>query len=157
MRDKLNALPDDELIHAAIEYIAEKVGDDEERRLAVLNALPEGLRAFFAVWLVDAELKNGGFDQYFWNNGDNAATAAVGGFRFFGFEEHAALMEEALAIRQRQRASIASFEEEGTLEAFSEATQQSALGSLDMAYYDLPDIEAILIRFIREHPELFAD
>jgi hypothetical protein len=43
------------------------------------------------------------------------------------------------------------------LDAFSESTEHSALGSLAMLYYGLPDIEPVLIRFIREHPELFDD
>ena len=157
MRDKLDSLADGDLIHAVVEYIFRKIGDDEERRLETLNALPEGLRAFFAVWLVDAEVKNGGFSQYFWNNGDGAAGAAVAGFRLLGAEEHAALMEEAIATQGRERSVMAPFEAEGTLEAFSESTKHTELFPLDMQYYGLPDIEPVLIRFIRAHPELFDE
>jgi hypothetical protein len=157
MKDKLDALPDDDLIHAVLNYILQTLGDDDEHKLERLNALPEGLRAFFAIWLVDGEVKNGGFSQYFWNNGDGAALAAVGGFRLLGAEQHAALMKEAIAIQEQERAAMAAFEAEGTLEAFQESTERSALGPLDMRYYGLPDVEPALVRFIRAHPEMFDD
>lgn len=157
MADELDALPDDELIHAVLGYILRRVGDDDEQKLERLNVLPEGLRAFFAIWLVDGEVKNGGFSQYFWNNGDGAATAAVGGFRLLGAEQHAALMEEAIAIQEQERAAMAPIEAEGTLEAFHDAAERSALGSLDMRYYELPDIEPALARFIRAYPEMLDD
>jgi Domain of unknown function (DUF4375) len=114
MKDELDALPDDELIHAVLGYILRRVGD-------------------------------------------GAAAAAVGGFRRVGAEQHAALMEEAIVIQERERAAMAPFEAEGTLEAFHELTEHSALGPLDMRYYELPNIEPTLARFIRAHPEMLDD
>src|SRR5262249_41173863 len=86
-RDDLEALSDDALIDAAVEYVCRRVGSDAENRLELLNSLPEGLQAFFAVWLVDAEVKNGGFSQYFWNRGDSGAGVAVFGFRLLGADD----------------------------------------------------------------------
>jgi len=157
VKGKLDTLPDNELIYAVLEYVFKKVGDDAENRLELLNALPEGLRAFFAVWLVDSEVKNGGFSQYFWNRGDGGAAIAVFGFRLLGAEDHAALMEEAIEVRERERAVMSPFVAKGTLEAFSESTKHTKLFPLDMRYYGLPDIEPALIRFIRAHAELFDD
>jgi hypothetical protein len=74
-----------------------------------------------------------------------------------GAEQHAALMEEAIVIQERERAAMAPFEAEGTLEAFHELTEHSALGPLDMRYYELPNIEPTLARFIRAHPEMLDD
>ena len=157
MRDDLEALSDDALIDAAVEYVCRRVGSDAENRLELLNSLPEGLQAFFAVWLVDAEVKNGGFSQYFWNRGDSGAGVAVFGFRLLGADDHAALMEEAIKTWERERSVMSSYEARGTLEAFSEWTRHTVLGPLDMQYYGLPDIEPTLARFLRAHPELFDD
>ncbi|HTO80888.1 MAG TPA: DUF4375 domain-containing protein [Methylomirabilota bacterium] len=157
MRDDLEALSDAELIDAAVEYVVRKVGGDAENRLELLSSLPEGLRAFFAVWTVDAEVKNGGFSQYFWNRGNSGASVAVFGFQLLGAEDHAALMEEAIKTWERERPIMSSFEARGTPEAFSEWAQHTALRPLDMQYYGLSDIEPALARFLRAHPELFDD
>src|SRR5215471_12031523 len=109
MRDQLEALTDDELVDAAVEYVSRKVGADAENRLELLNRLPEGLRAFFAVWLVDAEVNNGGFCQYFWNRGDSGVGVAVFGFRLLGADDHAALMEEAVEIWKQERSIMSPF------------------------------------------------
>jgi hypothetical protein len=155
VKDELERLPDDELIHAALKSVFRRVGNDPETRLKLLNALPEGLRAFLAVGLVDAEVKNGGFHQYFWNRGDGGARLAVFGFRLLGAEDHAALMQEAIEIRERERAVLSPFVARGTKEAFSESRQHTALAPLDMRYYGLPDVEPALARFVRAHPEMF--
>jgi len=157
VRDDLEALSDDELIDAAVEYVVRKVGGDAENRLELLNSLPEGLRAVFAVWMVDAEVKNGGFSQYFWNRGNSGAGVAVFGFRLLGAEDHAAMMEEAIKTWERERPIMSTFEARETREAFSEWAQRTALGPLDMQYYGLSDIEPALARFLRAHPELFDD
>jgi len=155
--EKLGTLPDDDLIHAVVEYVVLQLGKDPDRQAEAVNDLSPDLRAFYATWLVDAEVKNGGFNQYFWNNGGGMAAAAVEGFRLPGAQDHASLMLKAVAIWEQERAEMQHFEGEGTLEAFSEADESTALGELDAPYYDLPDIEAIHIRFIRAHPEMFDD
>jgi hypothetical protein len=66
-------------------------------------------------------------------------------------------MLKAVTIWEQEREEMEHLEAEGTLEAFSEADESTALGELDAPYYDLSDIEAIHIRFIRAHPEMFDD
>jgi uncharacterized protein DUF4375 len=155
--EKLETLSDDDLIHAVVEYVVLQLGKDPNRQAAAVNDLSPGLRAFYATWLVDAEVKNGGFNQYFWNNGGGMAAAAVEGFRLLGTQDHAALMLKAVAIWEQEREGLEHLEAEGTLEAFSEADESTALGELDAPYYDLADIEAVHIQFIRAHPEMFDD
>ena len=157
MIEKLGTLSDDDLVHAVVEYVVRQLGKYPDRQAEAVNDLSPGLRAFYATWLVDAEVKNGGFNQYFWNNGGGMAAAAVEGFRLLGAQDHAALMLKAVTIWQQEREEMEHLEAEGTLEAFSEADESTALGELDAPYYDLPDIEAVHIRFIRAHPEMFDD
>ncbi len=40
-------------------------------------------RAFWLTWVVEGEVNNGGFNQYYWNTNDRFATDAVDAFRCF--------------------------------------------------------------------------
>jgi hypothetical protein len=55
--------------------------------------LPPGVRAVYATWEVEAQVGNGGFDQYFENTDGALADEAVLAFRLFGASGLADLVE----------------------------------------------------------------
>ena len=122
----------------------------------VLNTLPDGFRAVYATWWVEAEVNNGGFNQYFWNSAGAFAHDAVDGFDLIGAPALARLTERAIAIRAKDEARMAAFEQRDTIEAFSESYEGNPLNELDDEFYKLEhDLSQTRQRFIRKNPELF--
>src|SRR5437016_1196463 len=64
----LRAIPDDELEQALFDYAIGVIWDDNEPRFDNFRSLPIGIQALYTTWTVDAEVNNGGFNQYFWNS-----------------------------------------------------------------------------------------
>jgi len=156
LRERLSKLPDENLADAIVEYVSEKSGNDERRAFDVLNVSPQGVRYIYATWWVDGEVNNGGFHQYFWNHGDWMADVAIAAYEVMGGNEYAAIMREATSIWRGERETMKSFQERGTLEAFSESNKHTRLGPLDERYYDLQGmVYRLQIDFIRNHPEKF--
>ncbi|MCC7358292.1 MAG: hypothetical protein IT317_02375 [Anaerolineales bacterium] len=60
------ALPDKRLVLAAFDNIWYRVGDDLAALPRVLAALPPGYRLVYHLVVLDAEINNGGFNQYFY-------------------------------------------------------------------------------------------
>src|SRR4051812_36286525 len=50
--------------------------------------LAEGVQAVYTTWLVDNEVNNGGFNQFFYNQHGTLAGAALRGYELLGTEEY---------------------------------------------------------------------
>jgi hypothetical protein len=149
-------LPDSELEQAIVDFVEHKIGARGDE-VSIVRRLPAGIRALYSTWWVEAEVNNGGFNQYFWNSSGRLADDAAAGFKLFGTAKLAKLMERAIAIHHADESRMASFKNRGTIEAFSESYKSNPLKELDGEFYTLAkNLSSIRIRFIRAHPELFT-
>lgn len=126
------ATDDDEVEWAIVQRVGEVMGADYRPRL--LLELPVGVRTVYATWEVEAEVNNGGFEQYFLNTDGVLADEAVAGFQRIGATRAAALLE--LARQNRD--------------------DPDQLAALDDRFYTLDEpIQDLRIRYIRTHPQDF--
>jgi hypothetical protein len=154
--DMLASIPDSEIEQAIVDDVFSKLDDDAHPEL-VIEGLSEGCRALILTWMVEAEVNNGGFNQYYWNTDGIFAEEAVRAFEFFGADQHAALMQEANEVHASEVEAIGKLKDRGTWEAFSESYEVSNLGSLDDRFYRLSeDLSALRTSKIRQSPELFS-
>ncbi len=156
-RDLLDALANDQLADAIVQHVLLRTSGDSSDRLSIVRAMPAGVRAIYTTWLVDAEVCNGGFNQFFWNPSGEFGGDALAGYELMGAEAYAAVMRGALATWEIERGPLARFHAEGTLEAFSASYAYTTLGEADGAYYALEDaIRDVWPRFARANPELLV-
>ena len=155
--ETLASIPDDKLEQAIVDYAAAKLEGHDEDEARLVNDFPEGVRALYLTWVVEAEVENGGFNQYFWNTEGRFSEQAVRSFEFFGAVKHADLMREANGVRAKEASTIEKFKQKGTMEAFSESYEASQLGPLDERFYHLDeDLSRLRIAKIRANPILFS-
>jgi len=153
----LASIPDDKLEQAVIDYASHKIGDDYERERRIVGSLPPGVRALYITWWVEAEVNNGGFNQYYWNSAGQFSADAVGAFEFFAASKHAALMRDANKIQALEADRMKQFKERGTIDAFSESYRETQLGPLDDRFYGIDeDLSALRVARIRSSPQLFS-
>ena len=127
----------------------------EDSRDAIVRKLPVGTQAIYTTWLVDVEVNNGGFNQFFFNPYGQFAGLALAGYELFGTEDYAAVMRAAIATHEAERETMAPYYEANTLEAFSESYQHTELDEIDQRYYALGDrIYDVWAVFVRRRPEL---
>lgn len=144
--------------HAVVQHVGiqiELTGDDHAK---ILGRLAPGVLAIYATWWVDCEVKNGGFNQFFYNPHGVLAGEALKGFELFGAEKIADVMRAAIATYESERDLLAPYHDPGTLEAFAESYKHTELGKLDERYYDVAD--ELYDRWkaaILKNPELFSD
>ena len=156
-RELLASLATDEIGEAIVHHVALQVGPATDAKVDVVRSLPPGVQAVYATWLVDAEVCNGGFNQFFFNPSGEFAGDALVGYELLGAEEYAAVMRAAIATREVERERMATFYDAGTLEAFSESYSHTELNEIDQRYYSLGDrIYDIWAAAVRERPALFV-
>src|SRR5688572_10269897 len=147
----------DDVGDVIVQHVALAVAEQgEDASDAVVEALPSGIQAVYTTWLVDADVNNGGFNQFFFNPYGHFAGLALAGYELMGAEEYAAVMRAAVATHETERDTMAQYYEPGTLESFSESYEHTQLGEADQRYYALGDrIYDIWATFVRRRPELF--
>lgn len=153
----LERVPDDQLESAVLDHIYSKIGGDYEHAHRVVLSLPKGFQVVYATWWVEAEVNNGGFNQYFWNPSGEFQNEALAGYKLIGALEHEKLVAEAVKLNKEIQAAQEKYKRAGTLKAFSESYKENPLNELDDRFYDLKeDATALRIKFIRQNKELFV-
>src|SRR5687768_11452474 len=112
----LAALSADDIGDAVLQHVEWRVRRHASDRAAAIHGLPPGVRAIYATFLVDAEVNNGGFNQFFYNPHGELAGIALSGYELLGAEEYAEVMRSAIATRETEREKMARFYDANSLE-----------------------------------------
>lgn len=154
--DVLASIPDDKLEQAIVDYVSTKIGDDWDNMREIIDGLPDSFRGFFATWMLEAEVNNGGFNQYFWNSYGYWAEDAISAFDDYGADEYAEVTKKAVVMFLSEVETHKEFRELGTLEAFSESYKHTELGNLDNEFWGIEQsLSELRIAYVRQNPEKF--
>jgi hypothetical protein len=159
----LNKITDDKLEQTIIDNIFSKIDtiDAYEEQYRIIKSLSMGRQAIFATWVLEAEVNNGGFNQYFYNFSSSGqyAEEARDGFRLINAIKHSDLTQRAMDIILKDAKRLSKFKD-GTLKSFSESYENNPLNTLDTEFYTLnktEDISKLRIKYIRDHISEFVD
>lgn len=152
-RDWLDSLSDDEIEFEIFDKILELIGNNFKDEHKIVCGLPSGLTYFYATWLLESEVNNGGFNQFFYNSSVNFIDEARDGLVYFGDIKLKELLDEAVEIFMNEIDMQIKTREIGTIEAFSESYEKSNLDTMDSKFYSMDYILSNLrINHIRNNP-----
>src|SRR5689334_12710121 len=70
--DIIASIPDRELEQAIVDHVLDvKVRGNFEHAVDVISGLSAGFRMVYATCVLEGEVNNGGFNQFFWNSSGN--------------------------------------------------------------------------------------
>ena len=98
------------------------------------QSLSEEERELLAVWCLDSEVNNGGFDQFYWNSTGDLATEAVEGLTTIGADERAGIVEAANSEFPNGKPNEDREERQKQLDIIQSSTK-AKLNSLNDEYY----------------------
>lgn len=130
-------------------------GSNDEEYQTVKSWTP-GLQMLYATQLLDDQVNNGGFSQYFFNPSGQFAMEAIDGFRLIGAHERAEIISEAVAQLFKDAPALRPFYQQRTIEAFMESYSHTGLGRLDEAWFKAPEFFTRRTEYIRSNPEQFV-
>ena len=126
-----------------------------ESQVAYVRTLTAGQRMVWGTFMVDGEVNNGGFNQFFWNSSSDYVEEASEGYRLIGAYEHLRLLDEAVERFEQHFETLRPFYERSTIEAFSESYREDLFRDLDGRFYEL-DSYGLIATYIRSHPAEFV-
>src|SRR5579884_2379365 len=137
--DLLASLSADDVAGEIVQHVELRLKAPGIDRDAIVGLLPAGTAAIYTTWLVDVEVNNGGFNQFFFNPYGKLAGHALAGYELLGAEDYAAVMRAAIATHEAERARLLSLYEARTPEAFAQSNRITELREIDQRYYSLGD------------------
>ncbi len=150
-------IADHALEQALLDYIFDRLesfNQDENRAFADLSSQ---FRVFFCTWQVEAEVLNGGFNQYFWNSAAQNAERTPAALRDIGDEVAADLMNEANRIALSELPEMSKYLKANTLQAFSESYKHTSLNDLDEPFCQRAQaFPSLRLAYVRSQPEAFV-
>jgi hypothetical protein len=150
------AVGDEELWSILFQSLIPRVTGTRDEQYAVVKSWTKGLQMLWATQLVDDEVNNGGFNQYFFNSSGQFAMEAIEGFELIGAHERGTLVRRAVDQLFRDAPRLRQFYEQRTMEAFMESYSHTDLGAIDEAWFKAPEFFTPRTRYIRENPEQFV-
>ena len=154
----LKTTSDENLEQTIFDNIYEIIGDDYKNELVNIQKLTKGQQGFWSTWVIEGEVNNGGFNQFYFNSSGQYSEMAEIGFETIGAKKYAELTSRANKIYADNKERLEEFDD-GTMESFSESYKDNPLNKLDDEFYELGNKESISelrIKYIREHIKEFT-
>lgn len=128
---------------------------DSRLILSEYTALSGAERVFRAVWELEAEINNGGFDQYFFNSSGDLARAAIDGLRAIGANAMARIVADAV-VAAKYDPEVTHDVRQAALDDLDEENLEK-LDEFDQAFYAYPDdLTVLLYEYVSKHEAEFV-
>lgn len=147
--EKVLKLPDGPAFLDALEALLQDKHDTRPREMSQQEL------GFLAVRQLEAEVNNGGFDQYFFNSAGSYASDALWGLHAIGAGVSASILERAMAQFPDGQVPDLRSDRHRVMEDLPESTG-AVWDGLDQEFYaSREDIDGMLLRFVRENEREF--
>lgn len=138
-----------------LEPLSKMVGS-EEYEIERGKRLSYGQKALYYWWYLDAQVRNGGFVQFFYNGYGKYLPVIIEGLAYIVDTEMEQLCRKALKVYQK---NYKTFLKAGEEDLFGSDLYErmSVLGSYDSIYYDKNEqTMARIEQYVRKHPQEFC-
>ncbi len=105
----LAQVTDDDLPELLFQYVLKVVGAHHDD-LPIIASLPVGLRAGYVLCVLESEVLNGGFHQFFTNSSGRHSDEALEYLRMIGAEEYVDVVAEAIQLNRQLEARYSSYQ-----------------------------------------------
>jgi hypothetical protein len=153
----LASISDEHLEQALLDYLFDRLEGFNHDHDKTFAGLSPQFRIFFCTWEVEAEVMNGGLNQYFWNSSSQNAGRVPAALEQIGDPVAAELMREAIRIAVSELPEMAKYLKANTLEAFSESYKHTTLNELDTPFCSQAEgFPALRLAYVRSQPTAFV-
>jgi hypothetical protein len=147
------------LLQTIFDNLVTKFTDDYTKDYETVMSLSKPQQAIYLIWQLEAEVNNGGFNQYYFNSSGQFAEVTPDALRLVGATRYANLVERANLIFGRDFREITEHQD-GTMDGFMRSYQDNPLNNLDDEFYSLSSTEnlrQLQIDFIRKNKLFFVN
>jgi hypothetical protein len=116
----------------------------------------EEQKIFSAIWALESQVNNGGFEQYFASWDGETATFAPTALQRIGANQCAHIVERALRVVSQQQLPVDQAGRQKVIDSLSDIDREK-LRALDDEFFAYPDnLSNRLFDFVKSHPAVFG-
>jgi hypothetical protein len=127
----IRSIKDQDIDYALTWYFGECMRTTKSSREATLRGESTAFRAFYLSWLLEAEVLNGGFNQYFWNVSPELIGLTADALRNIGASDALEIFLLATKRGEAEEPRRNELKAQRTLQAFSDSYKLSRLVEYD--------------------------
>ncbi len=135
-KSELDATPDSDLVQRVIDSVLSFVGElaPDEDDYGLVRQTPRPAQFLWAMRLLESEVNNGGFEQYFWNSSSTLADVALEAYEAIGAKRYSAFLQRAATIVGNESWRERRHKSNGDWRAYKQACPP-LLDALDEEFY----------------------
>ncbi len=155
----IDTTSDDNLLQVVFDNLMEKYPADYEKEYETVMSWNKSRQAIYMIWVLEAEVNNGGYNQFYANSSGQFYEHLPEAFRLVGANKLSGLTERANNIYEKEYKKITEHQD-GSLKGFSKSYENNPLDEFDKEFYELDEIEnlrQLRIDYIRKHKLDFID
>ena len=157
--ETIDKISDENLLLEVYDNISLKLPKDYKKEYESIIKLSQSEQAIYIIWGLEAEINNGGFNQYLFNSSGQFAELAPDALKLVGAVKFAELTEKVNRIYKTENDKITKHQD-GTIEGFSKSYDENPLNDLDDEFYKLyekENLQNLQIKYIRKNKNDFID
>lgn len=155
----IDTTSDDNLLQVVFDNLSVKQPKDYEKEYETVMSWNKSRQAIYMIWALEAEVNNGGYNQFYFNSSGQFYKHLPDALKFVGANKFADLTERANSTFEKENPKITQHQD-GTLEGFSKSYEDNPLNKFDDEFYKLyetENLQHIQVEFIKKHKTEFID
>lgn len=155
----IDTTSDNNLLQVVFDNLSEKQPADYEKEYETVMAWNKSKQAIYMIWILEAEVNNGGYNQFYFNSSRQFYKYLPEALRLVGANKFADLTKRANETFEKENLTIIQYQD-GTSGGFSKSYDDNPLNKFDDEFYDLyktENLQQIQVDYIRKNKKEFTD
>jgi hypothetical protein len=155
----IDTISDDNLLQVVFDNLSEKQPADYKKEYETVMSWNMSRQAIYMIWALEAEVNNGGYNQFYFNSSGQFYKYLPKALRLVGANKFADLTERANKTFEKENDRITKHQD-GTIEGFSKSYEDNPLNDFDTEFYELyksENLQQIQVDYIRKNKKEFID
>ncbi|WP_104381197.1 DUF4375 domain-containing protein [Sphingobacterium sp. HMA12] len=155
----IDTTSDDMLLEVVYNNLFHKLLAANDKEYEIVMSWNKSRQAIYMIVQLEAEVNNGGYNQFYFNSSGQFAQALPDALKLVGATKFADLTERANNTFEKDKSKITEHQD-GTIEGFSKSYENNPLHKFDDEFYKLNDtknLQKIQVDYIRKNKKEFTD
>jgi hypothetical protein len=155
----IDTTSDDMLLQVVYDHLFHKLSATYDKEYEIVMSWNKSRQAIYMISQLEAEVNNGGYNQFYFNSSGQFAKALPDALKLVGATKFADLTERANNTFEKENSKITEHQD-GTIEGFSKSYENNPLNKFDDEFYKLNDsknLQKIQVDYIRKNKKQFTD
>jgi hypothetical protein len=155
----IDTTSDENLLQVVFDNLSEKQPTNYEKEYETVMSWNESRQAIYMIWILEAEVNNGGYNQFYFNSSGQFYKHIPNALKLVGASKFADLAERANKTFESENEKITKHQD-GTIEGFSKSYDENPLNDFDTEFYELyqtENLQQIQVEYIRKDKTEFVN